>query len=132
MKKAAEDQRGCHGGKVAWSVDDNGEMTIRGQFQQKVGESVKGALDGIMSVEEKWEVIKKALCESAQLLLGKTKRRDPDWFLENSHILAPSLVTLLDYRIVYAVPLLGLGVLPGSLTDVLLLIPCVAHCCFIH
>ena len=71
------------------SVDDNGEMTIRGKFQQRVGESVKGALDGIMSVEEKWEVIKKALCESAQLLLGKTKRRDPDWFLENSHIFKP-------------------------------------------
>lgn len=73
------------------SVDENGEITTRGKYQQSVGERVKEAWDTEGSVEEKWEVMKAALCESAQLLLGKTKRKDPDWFQENLQVLKPFL-----------------------------------------
>ena len=34
------------------SVDEEGEMTIRGKYQQRVGESVNRAWDGEGSVEE--------------------------------------------------------------------------------
>ena len=90
-------ERGCSKGRFdvaklqGASVDEEGEMTIRGKYQQRVGEGVNRAWDGEGSVEEKWEVMKAALCESAQLLLGRTKRRDPDWFQESIQILKPFL-----------------------------------------
>ena len=39
------------------------------------------------SIEEKWESVKSAIWESVELVLGRTKKRNPDWFKESSHLL---------------------------------------------
>ena len=41
------------------------------------------------SIEEKWESAKSTLCDSAELVLGRPKRRNPDWFQESSHLIKP-------------------------------------------
>ena len=44
-----------------------------------------------MTVSEKWATIHSALTEAASSVLGKEKRRHPDWFKENADSLEPIL-----------------------------------------
>ena len=71
------------------NVDDRGELTERALFQESVGKKVKESWNSGGSIEEKWKSIKSALCESAELVLGRVKRGNPDWFQESSHLLKP-------------------------------------------
>ena len=41
------------------------------------------------SVEEKWDVMKSALCESASSILGSARKRQADWFRKNEVVLKP-------------------------------------------
>ena len=41
------------------------------------------------SVEEKWDVMKSALCEAAGSILGSARKRQADWFRENEAVLKP-------------------------------------------
>ena len=63
-------------------------------FQEIVGKKVRETWDILYilewgSIEEKLESVKSTLCESAELVLGRAKRRNPDWFQESSHLLKP-------------------------------------------
>ena len=40
-------------------------------------------------MEKKWESVKLALCESAELALGKENKRSPDWLTESEIELSP-------------------------------------------
>ena len=71
------------------NVDNRGELTERALFQESVGKKVKESWNSGGSIEEKWKSIKSALCESAELVLGRVKRGNPDWFQESSHLLKP-------------------------------------------
>ena len=51
------------------------------------------------SVECKWEKFRSAITEVSDKLLGHSKRRQPDWFLESSDVLKPYLMARNDaYR----------------------------------
>ena len=39
------------------------------------------------SVEEKWDVMKSALCEAASSILGSARKRQADWFRKNEAVL---------------------------------------------
>ena len=65
------------------SEDDEGRNTVRGEFQSKVCEQMKELRKEDGSVEGKWSVIKLALCESAQSVLGLEGKYHSDWFREN-------------------------------------------------
>ncbi len=71
------------------SVDDKGRLTVRGVYQKQVCEMVRESWEQEGSVEEKWTSVKSALCKSAELVLGKAKRRQPDWYQESSAVLQP-------------------------------------------
>ena len=43
------------------------------------------------TVEEKWEVMKSALCDAARSTLGTSSRKKVDWFEENAGVLTPML-----------------------------------------
>lgn len=73
------------------SVNDKGEKTSRGVFQEQVCERVKELWGSEGSVQEKWTAVKSALCESAQSVLGTVKKKHPDWFQESSSVLKPLL-----------------------------------------
>ena len=71
------------------SVDDDGQNTTRGLFQERVVSLTKEKWTAEGTVEEKWMAIKTALTEAAQSVLGKEDRYNPDWFKENEVLLEP-------------------------------------------
>ena len=73
------------------SVDDDGENTTRGLFQEQVSTRAKEAWKNGGTVEEKWSALRSALTESAQSVLGIDHRRHPDWFREKAAVLKPLL-----------------------------------------
>ena len=71
------------------STDDNGQNTTRGMFQEQVCSLAKEKWNVEGTVEEKWTAIKTALTETAQSVLGKEGRYNPDWYKENVVMLEP-------------------------------------------
>ena len=55
----------------------------------KVCATMKEAWCSDGTVEEKWEVMKSALCEAAGSILGSANKRQEDWFRENETQLRP-------------------------------------------
>ena len=69
------------------STDDNGQNTTRGMFQEQVCSLAKEKWNAEGTVKEKWTAIKTALTETAQSVLGKKGRYNPDWYKENNVML---------------------------------------------
>lgn len=65
------------------SVDDNGQNTTRGLFQEHVCSKPKEQWTNNGTVEEKWIAIKTALTKAAQFVLGKHQGHQSDWYREN-------------------------------------------------
>lgn len=70
-------------------TDERGRETTRGKFVNKVCATMKEAWCSDGTVEEKWEVMKSALCEAAGSILGSANKRQADWFRENETQLRP-------------------------------------------
>ena len=72
--------------------DAKGRETARGKYlnglRERLGES--WVVEG--SVSENWDVLKVALCDEAEAVLGYEDRRQPDWFRESGTSLRPLLV----------------------------------------
>ena len=88
--KPAASQLGFAVSKLAGpSLDENGENTPRGHFQELVSTLAdeQWKMDGTIS--EKWTAIRSALTKAAESALGNAKRRHPDWFRENAYALEP-------------------------------------------
>ena len=66
----------------------------RGKFASRVCAKMKEQWSSRGSVEEKWDVMKSALCEAAGSILGSARKRHADWFRESEAVLKP----LLDER----------------------------------
>ena len=75
-------------------VDDQGKLTTKGIFQDRVAQRLKSKWKNEGLAEEKWNLLKSTLCEAAESTLGKQTRRNPDWFVES----APKLKPLFDKR----------------------------------
>ena len=77
------------------SCQGSDDMSIGRPLQQEyileVLERVTSAWPEEGTVEERWEVMRSALLESADELLGCEKSRQPDWFQESADELRPQL-----------------------------------------
>ena len=75
------------------SCKDNDSMStgrpLQQQYIEKVLERATSAWPEEGTVEERWEVVRSALLESADELLGYEKSRQPDWFQESVNELGP-------------------------------------------
>ena len=71
------------------SMDDKGRNTIRGKFENEVCERIQKKWKSDGTVEEKWNVMKTALCETASSVLGTARKRQADWFRESNDRLRP-------------------------------------------
>ena len=58
-------------------------------YQESVSKKVRESWDSGGSIEEKCESVKCALCESVELLLGRTKIKNPYGIQKSSHLLKP-------------------------------------------
>ena len=70
--------------------DDQGKKT-REEFQRLVRERAMDPSADSKDIEEKWSVVKAALCEAAQSILGNECSKHPDWFREKAATLKPLL-----------------------------------------
>ena len=70
-------------------MDDKGGTTTQGKFENEVCERIQKELKSGGTVEEKWKVMKTALCETAPSVLGTACKRQVDWFRESSDGLRP-------------------------------------------
>ena len=64
------------------SVDARGRMTARGKYLSGLKERVCESWVEEGSVSGKWEVLKAAMCDEAEAVLGYEDRRQPDWCRE--------------------------------------------------
>ena len=71
------------------SMDDKGRTTTRGKFENEVCERIQKEWKSDGTVEEKWNVMKTALCETASSVLGTACKRQADWFRESDDDLRP-------------------------------------------
>lgn len=62
---------------------------VREAYSDAVLREVNRKWNGGVCGEEKWKVIKEGMCKAAALVLGQEKRRQPDWFCNNSEIIEP-------------------------------------------
>ena len=60
-------------------VDDQGKLTTKEIFQDRVAQRLKSKWKNEGSAEEKWSLLTSTLCEAAESTLGKQTRRNPDW-----------------------------------------------------
>jgi hypothetical protein len=63
--------------------DEQGRETICGAFVSKVCDKIESEWRSDDTVEEKWSVVKDALCDTASSVLGYGGRRQADWYWEN-------------------------------------------------
>ena len=70
-------------------VDENGESTVWGHFQELVSDTVKETWKADSSLEDKWNTLKTALVDAAKTTIGYEKRKHPDWFRESMNVLEP-------------------------------------------
>jgi hypothetical protein len=61
----------------------------QGEFVRTVGVAVKEKWKCDGDVEEKWSVMKKAMCDAARTVLGLAKKSHPDWYVESQSELKP-------------------------------------------
>lgn len=59
-------------------VDDNGNETILGRYMRTVEDKLQANWTTDNDIEEKWNVLKSALCKGARLELGYNKKRHPE------------------------------------------------------
>ena len=71
------------------ATDKQGRLTTRGLFQSRVAESLKQEWKEDAPAEGKWNLVKSALCESAESTLGRQTKRSPDWYRESEANLEP-------------------------------------------
>ena len=71
------------------NTDERERETTRGKFVNKVCVTMKETWCSDGTVEEKWDVMKSALCEAAGSVLGSASKRQADWFRENEALLRP-------------------------------------------
>lgn len=71
------------------AIDDKGELTARGRYLDMLSQMLEQKWKSEDTVEEKWEAVRLALSESAELTLGVEKKRSPDWFRESETDLSP-------------------------------------------
>ena len=72
-------------------VGSHGRVTARGHFQEMVGEKLTQHWKETDPIEKKWTSVKSALCEAAEVTMGREKRRQADWFRENTNVICPLL-----------------------------------------
>ena len=70
-------------------VDDKGELTTKGIFQENVYQRVKRSWQDMKTANEKWSAIKDALQKAAKCCSRLEKRRQPDWFRDSYNCLKP-------------------------------------------
>ena len=65
------------------------DETRRHVYRERVGMKAAEAWDNEGTVEEKWSVVRSALVESGEEVLGHAKRQHPDWFRDSAEVLGP-------------------------------------------
>ena len=65
-------------------TDEQGELTTKGRYLMTVDEMIRNNWSDDSSIQEKWNTLKSALSDAAEADLGHSKRRQPDWFQDNS------------------------------------------------
>lgn len=60
-----------------------GKKTVREKFVADESRRLKDGWHGEESVEDKWQVMKSALCDAAEYILGTASTRQADWFVES-------------------------------------------------
>ena len=63
-------------------MDGRGMETTRERYLKIVGEKLMKQWEKAGNVEEKWNTLKSALCESAEEVLGHEDRKQPNCFRE--------------------------------------------------
>ena len=78
-----------HEGKLRDRTSDE----VRKRFQQELSHKVEESwpTDGDGTVEEKWSVLRDALKETAESILGYEGKKQPDWYSESADIIEPAL-----------------------------------------
>ena len=71
------------------SVDDDGQNTPRGLFQEQVCTVAREKWNDSETIEEKWSVLRSTLTDVAQAVLGKEVRHQPDWYRESTDVIEP-------------------------------------------
>ena len=70
-------------------VDVKGRELTKGKFVTGVCDSMKGKWDQLSTAQEKWEVLKSALCDTASSIVGHAHKREADWFRDSEAELRP-------------------------------------------
>lgn len=73
------------------SLDENGENTQRGHFQELASKYASEQWKAEGTIGEKWVAIRSTLTQAAKTALGVERRKHPDWFRENIDSLEPIL-----------------------------------------
>lgn len=64
-------------------MDNKGRETTKGKYVREVSERMQDTWKSDSNVEEKWDVMKRAMCETAGSVLGSAGRHRADWFKES-------------------------------------------------
>ena len=64
---------------------------MKGKFVTGLCDSMKGRWDQLSTAQEKWEVLKSALCGTASSIVGHAHKREADWFKNSKAELRPPL-----------------------------------------
>ena len=72
--------------------DEEGAVTDLERFLDYVEEKLGELRDSECSVMDKWNIIKSALCEGAEAVLGHEYKKHPDWFraVSYTHLTLPT------------------------------------------
>ena len=69
--------------------DVKGRELTKGKFVTGVCDSMKGRWDQLSTAQEKWEVLRSALCDTASSIVGHAHKREADWFRDSEAELRP-------------------------------------------
>ena len=71
------------------AISKDGESAVRDEYLEKVLERARKAWCEENGVDEKWMAIQSALVTTAEDVLGRTRRLQPDWFHDVMQELKP-------------------------------------------
>ena len=69
--------------------DRQGRELPKGKFVSAVSDAMERNCDQAATVQEKWKVLRDAMCSAARSKLGQGGRREPDWFRDSESVLRP-------------------------------------------
>ena len=63
------------------------DRNIRSEYDVRVNDEIKGKWNSADGAQRKWEVIRDSVTNTAEKVLGRERRKHPDWFLDNLPLL---------------------------------------------